>query len=809
MEGQDEFNLLLLCVCQEYNSGGYGALCFAGSCSMMDASTVPTASSMYDTWHIFGDPSAPMISGVQAINVEPRSATVTFNTDEMARGTVHYGTSCGSLNNTAEGAGFALNPTVALAGLQDNTTYYYAVDAADEAGNISTDDNGGSCYMFTTPEVPDFFTEQFTSGFDLDGLTIYFIPNGSNDYYAACAEPCTVFPTDPAGGTPITLSDDNSQLISFGGNQVYLYGTAYGSGYVGSNGYITFGGGDSDYTETLEEHFDMPRISALFDDLSPQNGGGVSYKVLADRVAVTYDDVPEYSNTGSNTFQIELFFDGMITFSYLGVSADDGIVGLSDGSGLDPDYFPSDLSNVGACGPRPPNAAAVAVNTGINVPAIITLDGSDDGLPDPPAALSYIVDTLPLHGTISDPNGGIIDAVPYTLLAYGNVVDYTPDTGNSDPDQFTYHVNDGGVAPDGGDSGIAAATITFGGSAWDPVAYDIGTGTPVGTPIDVTLMADDPNGDPLTYYILSLPDDGMLRDPNGGTIDTVPYELLNDGDVVTYHPPFGYNGLVSFNYYARDYTTASNVAAVDITVGGPTQYMFMPLDEHPAWPMNGEWEFGTPQGLGGSAHGSPDPSAGYTGDYVLGVNLAGDYDITVGGPYFVTMGPVDLTDVTDVELKFRRWLNSDYQPYVSATVEVSIDGSNWTLVWENGGSPGVADTDWQHVNYSASVADDQPAVWFRWGYEVMQGGAYAYSGWNIDDIEIWGLVPGIGQPGDTNCDGVVSAADIDPFVIALTGGQAAYEAQFPSCNFWHADCNQDGAVSAADIDPFVGILTGK
>jgi hypothetical protein len=64
------------------------------------------------------------------------------------------------------------------------------------------------------------------------------------------------------------------------------------------------------------------------------------------------------------------------------------------------------------------------------------------------------------------------------------------------------------------------------------------------------------------------------------------------------------------------------------------------------------------------------------------------------------------------------------------------------------------------------------------------------------------------NPGDLNCDGVVSPADIDPFVIALTDGQAAYEAQFPECNFFNADCNDDGIVSAADIDPFIGILIG-
>jgi hypothetical protein len=60
--------------------------------------------------------------------------------------------------------------------------------------------------------------------------------------------------------------------------------------------------------------------------------------------------------------------------------------------------------------------------------------------------------------------------------------------------------------------------------------------------------------------------------------------------------------------------------------------------------------------------------------------------------------------------------------------------------------------------------------------------------------------------GDLNCDGVVTAADIDPFVLALTGGRNAYEHSYPACEFDRADCNYDGSVSPADIDSFVQIL---
>ncbi len=45
------------------------------------------------------DCSPPVISTVQTINIQARSATVTFNTDEPANGTVRYGSACGALTD--------------------------------------------------------------------------------------------------------------------------------------------------------------------------------------------------------------------------------------------------------------------------------------------------------------------------------------------------------------------------------------------------------------------------------------------------------------------------------------------------------------------------------------------------------------------------------------------------------------------------------------------------------------------------------------------------------------------------------------
>jgi hypothetical protein len=62
-------------------------------------------------------------------------------------------------------------------------------------------------------------------------------------------------------------------------------------------------------------------------------------------------------------------------------------------------------------------------------------------------------------------------------------------------------------------------------------------------------------------------------------------------------------------------------------------------------------------------------------------------------------------------------------------------------------------------------------------------------------------------PGDLNCDGLVNAFDIDPFVLVLTDPQG-YVETYPGCDLRSADVNGDGEVNAFDIDPFVDLLTG-
>lgn len=199
--------------------------------------------------------------------------------------------------------------------------------------------------------------------------------------------------------------------------------------------------------------------------------------------------------------------------------------------------------------------------------------------------------------------------------------------------------------------------------------------------------------------------------------------------------PLGnYGGAVAFTDALSSVSQTNSVA---LTVSQPAIYSF-PLTADPGWSRQGQWAFGQPAGQGGSVHGNPDPSSGFTGPNVFGLNLNGDYSTSVGGPYYLTTGPLNFTGCTGVTLQFERWLNSDYPPYVFETIGVSSDNTNWTLVFEND-SGVISDSSWTKVQYNLSpFADNKPAVYVRWGFQVAQAGAFAYSGWNIDDVAFLG-----------------------------------------------------------------------
>ncbi len=62
-----------------------------------------------------------------------------------------------------------------------------------------------------------------------------------------------------------------------------------------------------------------------------------------------------------------------------------------------------------------------------------------------------------------------------------------------------------------------------------------------------------------------------------------------------------------------------------------------------------------------------------------------------------------------------------------------------------------------------------------------------------------------GLPGDLNCDCVVDANDIEPFLVALFD-PANYPDLYPDCDINLGDINGDGEINALDIEGFLGLL---
>ena len=189
-----------------------------------------------------------------------------------------------------------------------------------------------------------------------------------------------------------------------------------------------------------------------------------------------------------------------------------------------------------------------------------------------------------------------------------------------------------------------------------------------------------------------------------------------------------------------------------LAVGEPTLQHAWTLETDPGWVFEGDWAFGEPSGDGG-AHGNPDPTSGYTGSNVYGYNLDGDYPNDMP-ERCLTSTAIDCRDLLNVHLKFRRWLGVERPAYDHARVQASDDGANWTTIWENGS--GVIDSSWVEVDLSLpTLANDQPTLYLRWIMGPTDS-KWTYCGWNIDDIEIWGVTIG----PDCNDNGIADDADV-------------------------------------------------
>ena len=179
----------------------------------------------------------------------------------------------------------------------------------------------------------------------------------------------------------------------------------------------------------------------------------------------------------------------------------------------------------------PVNDAPVAVTQPIttdqNTPKALILTGNDVDQ----NALTFEILTQPGHGTLS--------GNPPDLL-------YTPVENYHGPDSFTFRVSDGEA-----NSAPATVNITVIRVNRRPVAADQSLITEEDTPKVVTLTANDPDGDPLTYIVTSNPAHGRL---------------FGSGATLTYRPNLNFSGADSFSFKANDGEADSVPAVITIEI---------------------------------------------------------------------------------------------------------------------------------------------------------------------------------------------------------------------------------------------------
>jgi hypothetical protein len=172
-----------------------------------------------------------------------------------------------------------------------------------------------------------------------------FLPRTGRYYLGVSTFPDTDFTGDGEGTgryvlnvatsdrISVVLDDDAAQEIGIPFGFPYQ-GQNWSSVFVNANGNLTFGAASTDFSESADELLSgPPRIAALWDDLSPQDGGEIFVAADATSWTVTYANVPQFLAGDSNSFSITLSADGGVTIAYGDVAALDGIAGVTEGGG--------------------------------------------------------------------------------------------------------------------------------------------------------------------------------------------------------------------------------------------------------------------------------------------------------------------------------------------------------------------------------------------------------------------------------------------------------------------------------------------
>ncbi len=271
-----------------------------------------------------------------------------------------------------------------------------------------------------------------------------------------------------------------------------------------------------------------------------------------------------------------------------------------------------------------------------------------------------------------------------------------------------------------------------------------------------------------------------------GTTALYYFGVQGDGGTVTFSPP------------------AAPASTYSVGVAIVTAVLDDDFETELGWTVSndpsltsGAWERGDPVADAEAPAGDADGSGQC---YVTG-NQTGNWDVD-GGPTRLTGPLLDLTTFDDPVLEYARWFGCDdtVPPSLDVLdVEISSDdGATWQLLEQVLSTPTWVSREWHLKDYVPLTEQ------FRLRFTVDDSPNNSVTEAGVDAVRVFDLsCPGL--LGDLNCDGVVNAFDLDPFILALTD-PAGYALALPDCSIDNADCNQDGVVNAFDIDPFVELL---
>lgn len=149
----------------------------------------------------------------------------------------------------------------------------------------------------------------------------------------------------------LSLGDDDFQEVTFPNGFVFPFqGKIYTSMFVSSNGYVTFGSGSFDATESGDDLvLGPPRICGLWTDLDPTLGGSIEVSFVdSDFAVIRFADVPRFNlPSDRNSFSIILNRNGAIQILFGLMTSPVGLVGYSAGNVTFNNVITADFKKLG------------------------------------------------------------------------------------------------------------------------------------------------------------------------------------------------------------------------------------------------------------------------------------------------------------------------------------------------------------------------------------------------------------------------------------------------------------------------------